>query len=41
MEDDPEQADRGHRDDQRGDDQCHPGGSWHGRSPFWWCRSAR
>src|SRR5215469_7932637 len=30
VEDDPDQADRGDRDDQRGDDQRHPGSCWHG-----------
>src|SRR5215475_12512265 len=34
MEDDPEQADRGDRDDQRRDDQCHPGSCWHGCFSF-------
>src|SRR5208337_3769583 len=34
VEDDPEQADRGDRDDQRGDDQRRPGGCWHDRSPY-------
>src|SRR5215471_12310377 len=37
VEDDPEQAHRRDRDDQRGDDQGHPGGCWHGRCPF--CRA--
>src|SRR5580658_7412819 len=34
VEDHPQQADRGDRDDQRGDDQCEPGGSRHDRVPF-------
>src|SRR4029077_4684518 len=33
VEDDPEQAHRGDGDDQRGDDDGEPGGSWHGCSP--------
>src|SRR5215469_3831372 len=31
VEDHPQQAHRGDRDDQRGDDQREPGGCWHGR----------
>src|SRR5580658_416538 len=34
VEDDPQQAERGDRDNQRGDDNCEPGGCWHGLSPF-------
>src|SRR5262249_30140203 len=34
VEDHPEQAERGDRDDQRGDDYGCPGGCWHGDSPF-------
>src|SRR6202035_164134 len=34
VDDDPQQADRGERDDQRGHHQGHPGGCRHGRTPF-------
>src|SRR5450759_4316353 len=33
VEDDPQQAHGGNRDNQRSDDQCHPGSCWHDRSP--------